>query len=122
MKRPPLTLLIVMIVAWALVGVTRAETQAKQSSLAPRVAKVEPPNWWAAHTINPVRLLVRGANLHGARVMATRPETMPSAVVINSAGTYLFHSVTLAATALPGHYPLPLQTQPVQPPQPSPLQ
>lgn len=81
-----------------------------QASLAPAVTKVEPPNWWAAHTINPVRLLVRGANLHGARVTAMRPETVPSAVAINSAGTYLFVSVTIAATAPPGDYPLAVET------------
>src|SRR5436190_9160838 len=34
---------------------------------APTVEKVEPPNWWAASTINPVRILIRGANLIGAR-------------------------------------------------------
>ncbi len=36
----------------------------------PQISKVEPPNWWAGHTINPVRLLVRGRNLAGARVEA----------------------------------------------------
>ena len=34
------------------------------------VEKVEPPNWWAGHSINPVRVLVRGRNLSGARVEA----------------------------------------------------
>ena len=32
------------------------------------VEKVEPPNWWAGHSINPVRVLIRGKNLTGARV------------------------------------------------------
>ncbi|MBA2503309.1 MAG: cyclomaltodextrinase N-terminal domain-containing protein [Pyrinomonadaceae bacterium] len=36
--------------------------------LAPEVTKVEPPNWWANHSVNPVRVLVRGKNLTGARV------------------------------------------------------
>src|SRR3712207_7854741 len=36
----------------------------------PQVLKVEPPNWWAGHSINPVRLLIRGTNLNGARVEA----------------------------------------------------
>jgi glycosidase len=77
---------------------------------APTVSKVEPPSWWAGHTINPVRLLVRGANLHGARVTATRPETNTSAVVINPAGTYLFVSVEISPSARPGDYPLRLET------------
>src|SRR6266481_9369997 len=34
----------------------------------PTVSKVEPPSWWASHTINPVRLLVRGKNLFGAHI------------------------------------------------------
>jgi hypothetical protein len=57
-----------------------------QNSAAPVVSKVEPPSWWAGHTVNPVRLLVRGANLHGARVTAGRAGTEASAVVVNPAG------------------------------------
>ncbi len=34
----------------------------------PEVLKIEPPNWWANHSVNPVRVLVRGKNLTGARV------------------------------------------------------
>jgi glycosidase len=76
----------------------------------PTVQKVEPPSWWAAHTINPVRLLVRGANLGGARVTAARPEISASAVVVNPAGTYLFVSVNVNRAAQPGDYPLQLET------------
>jgi hypothetical protein len=36
----------------------------------PEVTKVEPPNWWIGHSINPVRLLIRGRNLEGARAVA----------------------------------------------------
>ena len=32
----------------------------------PEVVKVEPPSWWPGHSIDPVRLLVRGRNLAGA--------------------------------------------------------
>src|SRR5215207_3325838 len=32
------------------------------------VNRVEPPSWWAGHTVNPVRLLIRGSNLKGAKV------------------------------------------------------
>ncbi|HEX8494738.1 MAG TPA: alpha-amylase family glycosyl hydrolase [Pyrinomonadaceae bacterium] len=81
-----------------------------QNTLPPSVLKVEPPDWWANHTINPVRLLVRGKNLHGARVTSTRPETVPSATVVNSAGTYLFVSINVNPAARPGDYPLALET------------
>lgn len=76
----------------------------------PVVQKVEPPSWWASHTINPVRLLVRGENLSGARVSATRPEISTSAIVVNPAGTYLFVSVQINPSAQPGDYPLQLET------------
>ena len=38
----------------------------------PVIVKVEPPNWWVGHSINPVRLLVRGANLRGATLACGR--------------------------------------------------
>lgn len=81
-----------------------------QAQAAPSVSKVEPPSWWAGHTINPVRLLVRGKNLQGARVTTTRAETSASAVIINAAGTSLFASVQINPEARPGDYPLQLET------------
>jgi hypothetical protein len=33
-----------------------------------RAAQVDPPNWWTGSTVNPVRVLIRGQNLTGARV------------------------------------------------------
>jgi glycosidase len=78
---------------------------------APFVSKVEPHSWWAGHTINPVRLLVRGKNLAGARVVSTRPGTKASDIRVNRSGTYLFVNVTISQNALPGPYPLKLVTQ-----------
>jgi neopullulanase len=69
----------------------------------PEVSKVEPPNWWPRHSINPVRLMIRGRNLTGARVSA--PDAglrIASPVKINQAGTYLFVDVIIATTARPG--------------------
>ena len=37
----------------------------------PEVTKVEPPSWWIGHSINPVRVLIRGRNLEGARAVAS---------------------------------------------------
>ena len=84
-------------------------TQA-QTPTAPSIAKVEPPTWWAAHTVNPVRLLVRGANLCGARVTPTRAGTETSGVLVNSACTYLFVNVSIDPAAAPGDYALMLAT------------
>jgi hypothetical protein len=102
----PRTLALVVFALLCLAAGARA-----QNSPAPVVSKVEPPSWWAAHTINPVRLLVRGANLHGARVTPQRAGTEASAVVVNPAGTYVFVSVHISVTAAPGDYPLTLETR-----------
>src|SRR5215213_8895757 len=81
------------VVLLGVLACASADTYA--SAAAPVVIKTEPPSWWAGHTINPVRLLVRGTNLHGARVTATRTETAPGSVLVNGAGTYLFVNVKI---------------------------
>lgn len=39
----------------------------------PQIVKVDPPSWWVGHSINPVRLLIHGSNLHRARVQPLDP-------------------------------------------------
>ena len=90
-------------------SVTFAQPPASAND-APSIIKVEPPNWWARHTINPVRLLVRGKNLFGARVQATKPGVQTSGAVVNQNGTYLFVNVTINSNARPGSYPLKVTT------------
>jgi hypothetical protein len=75
---------------------------------APVVTRVDPPNWWAGHSINPVRLLIRGQNLVGARMEC--PRLACGEVKVNAAGTYAFVDVTVADGAAPGQYPLTLRT------------
>jgi glycosidase len=65
------------------------------------VLKVEPPSWWAGHSINPVRLLVRGRGLAGASVEAPAGLTI-SGVKVNAAGTYLFADLSIDPAAAPG--------------------
>ena len=77
---------------------------------APSVTKVEPPSWWARHTINPVRLLIRGQNFAGARVRPTSPILQTSAVLVNHNGTYIFVTVQISPNARPGSYPLIVET------------
>jgi glycosidase len=69
---------------------------------APTVLKVEPPNWWADHSVNPVRVLMRGRNLAGARIEIKGTGLRVSRVSANAAGTYLFADVTIAPHAVPG--------------------
>ena len=73
----------------------------------PEVLKVDPPNWWADHSIDPVRLLIRGRNLHGARVES---RLTASRVAVNGAGTYLFVDVLVGDSTTPGSYPLRITT------------
>ena len=74
----------------------------------PIVTKVDPPSWWSNHTTNPVRLLVRGKNLSGARVSS--PVFRTANVRINGQGTYLFVDVEINRSTVPGNYSLALET------------
>jgi glycosidase len=76
----------------------------------PQVTKVEPPNWWANHSINPVRVLLRGSNLTGARVEAIGGGIRAGAIRVNPAGTYLFVDLTIDKNARPGNKTLRLST------------
>jgi len=75
---------------------------------APVVEKVEPPNWWAGSTVNPVRLLIRGQNLAGARFNCRRVSC--TRVRVNAAGTYAFVDVSIPPNLTAGAYPLVVST------------
>jgi glycosidase len=68
----------------------------------PEVTKVEPPSWWPGHSIDPVRLLVRGRNLAGAEVTTAGPGLETGPVTVNARGTYLFVDVSIDPKAAPG--------------------
>jgi glycosidase len=76
----------------------------------PSVRKVDPPSWWPGHTLNPVRLLMRGENLMGAKLISPRPDVRPQDVRVNDRGTYLFASLAVDPEAPPGEAPLQLET------------
>jgi len=76
----------------------------------PKITKVDPPSWWSKHTINPVRLLVRGENLRSAKVTSTNKGLVPSDIRINERGTYLFVNVRIAPDTVPGIYMLKVET------------
>jgi glycosidase/predicted alpha/beta superfamily hydrolase len=75
---------------------------------APVIEKVDPPNWWTGSTINPVRVLIRGRNLTGARVRCARVQC--AGLSVNTAGTYAFVDVTISGAVKPGRYPFTLRT------------
>jgi glycosidase len=73
----------------------------------PHIEKIEPPSWWAGHTINPVRLLVRGKDLQHVRVFAEKGAPFEaSGQTVNARGTYLFVDLRISPTARPGDYNL----------------
>jgi glycosidase len=69
----------------------------------PEVQKVEPPSWWVGSSLNPVRVLIKGKNLNGARVQALgngfRVAGMPK---INERGSYMFVDLAILPNARPG--------------------
>ena len=81
-----------------------------ENSQSPQISKVEPPNWWANHSINPVRLLVRGTNLQNAKVSSANKSLTVSNIRVNSRGDYLFFDVTIAPETKVGKYDFEVST------------
>src|SRR5436190_3819887 len=80
-------------------------------SQAPAVFKVEPPSWWTRSTVNPVRLLIHGQNLQGARVEAIdRVLTVKGLPRADQRGTYLVVNVAIADNVRPGEYEFRIST------------
>ncbi len=70
---------------------------------APEILKIDPPSWWVQSSVNPVRVLIKGRHLNGARLQALgsglRIVGQPK---INQAGTYVFADFSIAPTARAG--------------------
>ena len=98
MPRAPLVLLFTLVLS------VTAFAQAP-----PSVTKVDPPFWWANHSINPVRLLIRGRNLSGAHIQSPHP----SLRVVNSKqnSNYLFVDLHIRPGIKPGKYSLFVETR-----------
>ena len=89
-----LVLLLVVFISATVGGMAQA---------APEILKVEPPSWWIGSSVNPVRLLIRGSNLKGARVQAVgRGIRVVGTPKTNEGGTYLFVDVAIEPRANPG--------------------
>ena len=77
---------------------------------APEVLKIEPPNWWAGHSLNPIRLLIRGRRLADAQVAASGAGLKMGQASVNAAGTFLFVDITIDPEATPGERTLEIVT------------
>jgi len=72
---------------------------------APEILKVDPPSWWTGSSVNPVRLMIRGRNLQGARVQVRGLRVgIPK---VNERGTYIFVDVFIAQ---PGEHDISVTT------------
>ena len=71
------------------------------SAQVPEIIKVDPPSWWTRSSMNPVRLMIRGRNLQGARVQIDGLRVIGTPK-INARGTYIFVDVSIAPNARPG--------------------
>lgn len=109
-----LSLLILTLLCVAAIGNPAGVASRIAPAAAPEILKVEPPNWWAGHSVghgtNPVHLLIRGRNLTGAKAVAGKPGVSLSKIKINAAGTYLFANLVISQTAKPGPYPIKVTT------------
>lgn len=76
----------------------------------PQITKVDPPNWWVGHTINPVRLLLYGTNLAGAQVSASGGGVQASGVKVSASGTHIFCDLAINPHAVPGARTLTITT------------
>lgn len=74
----------------------------RPQAAAPECLKIEPPNWWVGHSINPVRVMIRGRNLAGARVEGPDAGLTVSHLRSNPAGTYVFVDLAIRPGAKPG--------------------
>lgn len=77
---------------------------------APVFEKIDPPSWWAGSTINPVRVLIRGRNLAGARIESSVPGITASNFAASSNGHYLFADISLSEIVRPGNHQLRIVT------------
>jgi glycosidase len=71
----------------------------------PIVSRVEPPNWWPGHSLNPVRLLLTGTNLGHARIEPP-PRFDAANLSVSDNGTHLFVDLRIPTNAAPGAVPL----------------
>ena len=87
---------LLAFLALLLCGVSSARSQT------PEVLKIDPPSWFIGHSINPVRVLIRGRNLGGARVTSLGAGLSVGQSKTNAAGTYIFVDVQINPAAKPG--------------------
>src|SRR6186713_2782122 len=77
---------------------------------APMFEKADPPSWWTQSTIDPVRVLIRGKGMNGARIESATPGITAANFKSSSNGHYLFADLRIAETVRAGSYDLRIVT------------
>lgn len=72
----------------------------------PRVAKVEPPNWWTGMKRDTVQLMLYGENLHDVKARSSSPHLKIIRTHTLSNPSYAFVDVEISKSAKPGEYTL----------------
>src|SRR6185437_16302218 len=80
------------------------------ASAAPKIDKVEPPNWWTPHTYNPVQVLLTGTGLSGATVTTSSKGFKIEVRRISENGHYLFVYLDIGKDARPGAHKFQVKT------------
>lgn len=73
---------------------------------APALERIDPPGWWPAHPVNPLRLLISGRNLGETRLRATGGGLKVGQLRHTPEGYYLFADLYVEPGAKPGRYEL----------------
>jgi glycosidase len=71
---------------------------------APTITKVDPPNWWVPHTLNPIQVLLTGDDLKGATVTTASKGFKIETRYASDNGHYLFAYVDIDKQVQPGTY------------------
>ena len=83
--------------------------QLVRAAAAPEVTRVEPPNWWPGHSLNPVRLLLSGTNLSRAQVESPAGFEARN-LRVSDDGNFLFLDLHVPSNAVAGMFPLRILT------------
>jgi neopullulanase len=96
------SLIAIIAIAVASLGNSFA-ARSPVSIAAPVVEKVDPPNWWIGHSINPLQLLIRGRNLDQSTLRSEMPGVSITSSRTSPAGDYILAYISIdPGRALPG--------------------
>lgn len=70
----------------------------------PQIEKLDPPNWWLNHTVNPVQVLIYGRNFSNSKISLDQSGVKLVSSTVSSNGTYIIAYLDIdSQTAKPGN-------------------